>query len=335
MVSAVSSSSAALKVLQVQLAEQAASGSTAPDPLKQALDPRSLVILPAQSFDALLKVRAELRGGSVSAPQAPLSAPSKHPSGGSAQTSMLAATESESEEGISSLDDWYQHMEELMTHSKGPLNSALMPWNSPDVIQQLKDKDAHRLSQRGRAHQIRANDALVRQSMAATPADDAARIRAFGGEVWYEDNQTYDQISDKEFFRNVKNLSLYGGLLRDPIDPTNEVSQAFLNGTAQIIRGSKIPEVQYKDVDYQMYAFNSEANRYTHVGQWGHWSYNHAYEDELARKNPTMNVTLVYAEGDIAFILFPKTGAAASAPTAVAQGTGTALGTKPVAASAR
>ncbi|MCJ2067705.1 hypothetical protein MKK75_02610 [Methylobacterium sp. J-030] len=332
MVSAVSSSSAALKVLQVQAPQQASTGEQNQDPLKQALDPRSLVILPAQSFDALLKVWAELRGGSdpVQASQSP---PTIHPGGGPAQTSMLAAAEPGPDQGATSLKHWYQQMDELKLHSRVPLNSALMPWNSADVIQQLKDDDAHHSNHRERARQIRASDALVLQSMAETPPEDVAQIRAFGGEVWYEYSQTFDRPSDQEFARNIKNYTLYGLGLNEPIDPSNEISQALLNGTARVIRASTILGSQFKkDVSYDMYAFNSQVNHYTQVGEWGRTGHNEDYMYELEKKYPTMKVSYIAAYGDFGFILYPKTGAAAAASTAVAQGQGTGTATPPATA---
>jgi hypothetical protein len=172
--------------------------------------------------------------------------------------------------------------------------------------------------------------------MAETPPEDAAQIRAFGGEVWYENGQTFDRLSDQEFARNIKNHALYGLGLKEPIDPSNEISQAFLSGTARIIRASTIPELQFKkDVSYDMYAFNPGFGHYSQVGEWGRVGHNETYMYELEKKYPTMKASYIAAYGDIGFILYPKTGAAAPASTAVAQGTATATGTKTVAVSAQ
>jgi hypothetical protein len=352
MVSAVSSSSAALKVLQVQAPQQASTGGQNQDPLHRFLDPRSVLALGPQSFDTLLKLRAELRRDPVQDAQAQKQAPQVQnevpptPKAGRPRHSGMLAWENEGTSvETSNLDRWKERMRFLQAHSfdprvqlvphlEVPLNSPLSPWNSPDVIEQLKDMDRHGAISSSRERAFLASDAAIYKGMTETPPEDVARIKAKGGEIWYNDMQFSDRPSDKEFFRDIKNYALYGGGLEDPIDPSNELSQALLKGTAQMIRGSSIPEYWERSPSYTMYAYNSAAGQYKWIGGWSGGGDSNANQiiDDLKKKNPTMNVTCHWADNDIAFILYPKTGAAASASTAVAQGTGAGAGTSPTAA---
>ena len=92
MVSAVTSASAALRILQTAVPPQAASAQKEQDPLRSSLDPRSAYRLPAQSLDALLQVRAQLRRDQVQEPQAQRGLTPLSSEGAAAPSSMLGAT---------------------------------------------------------------------------------------------------------------------------------------------------------------------------------------------------------------------------------------------------
>lgn len=334
MVPAVSSSSAALKVLQTQAPLHAVSEQQTQDQLLSFLDPRSVLALAPQSLDALLKLRSELRRDPVQGSQAQKGV-SLPPHAGTPRHSGMLAWENEGTSvETSNVDIWIERMERLKARTSEPLDSRLMPWNSPDVIQQLRDMDRRAGHSGARERAFLASDAAIYKGMAETPPEDVARIKAKGGEIWYNDMQFSDRPSDKEFFRDIKNYALYGGGLEDPIDPSNELSQALLKGTAQMIRGSSIPEYWERSPSYTMYAYNSAAGQYKWIGGWSGGGDSNANQiiDDLKKKNPTMNVTCHWADNDVAFILYPKTGAAASASTAVAQGTAAGAGTSPTAA---
>lgn len=310
MVTTVSSASAALTVLQTQAVQQEASGQREQDPVLRFLDPRSVLALAPQSFDALLKVRAELRRDRLQEQElAPRSTAA--PNGTTTRPSNMLGTFKPSHL-IPQVDIWLEDMARLKSHSTEPLNSSLMPWNSPNVIQQLKDWDVHYKNFEMRDDALSMDDAAIYKSMAETPAEDAAEIRSRGGTVWYEYGHLNDRVGDKEFYRNIKNYALYSETLRDPIDPSDKRAQAFLNGTAQIIRGSNIPELTYDFANYIYFAQNPEVGRYTQVGGWGRLKTNFdQVSDEIEKKNPTMNVSYIWADGDVAIILYPKTGSAA------------------------
>ncbi|SDM99992.1 hypothetical protein SAMN05216360_10524 [Methylobacterium phyllostachyos] len=318
MVSAVSSSSAALKVLRTQVLERVASGPQDQDPLQRFLDPRSVRALAPQSFDALLKLKTELRREPVQGLQAQEGV-SLPPRGGKPGHSGKLAWENEGTSvQTSNLDRWAEGIERLKARTSERPDSPLLPWNSPDVIQQLRDMDKHGAISSSRERAFLASDAAIYKGMAETPPEDVARIKAKGGEIWYEDSQFFDRRSDKEFFRDIKNYALYGGSLDEPIDPSNARSQALLKGTAQIIRGSRIQDFFDHYASYTMYAYNSDANQYKWLGGWDR-DENNARQiiDELQKTNPTMKVSSIWAGNDVAFILYPKTD---STTTAAAEG---------------
>ncbi|SFJ50335.1 hypothetical protein [Methylobacterium brachiatum] len=330
MISAVTSSSAALTILKTEVWPQTAHAQQEHDSLRQSLDPRSIYQLPAQSLDGLLQVRAQLRRDQVLEPQAQQGVVSNSSKGTPGQSSMLGWMNKGTPVHFSYLDDWNEQMKSLKARSTEPLNSSLMPWNSPDVIQQLKDMDAHAIHSDARERELRASDEAIYKSMAETPTEDVVQIKALGGEIWYERSQTYDQISDKEFFRNIKNQVLYGPELTDPIDPSNQTAHALLNGTAQIIRASKFQELQYKSTEYITYALDNRDNKYKWIGGLSNSDYNQAYLHDLEKKSPGMEVSyIIWAHGDAAFILSPKTTSATSASTAVGRRNATETGTKP------
>jgi hypothetical protein len=326
MIPSISSLSATLAILQTQ-APQAAPALPEPNPFNRSLDPRPTHHLRGQSLDALLQLRAELwrdQSHELQSQRSLLPASSVSATG---QMGVLAWENGKSAPRSSYLDWWTEQMASLKARSTIPLNSSLMPWNSPEVIQQWKDWDEHSMNSEARIRAFRANDAAIYKSMSETPPEDAAEIRAKGGTLWYEYSQFSDRISDKEFFRNIKNFALYGGNLTDPIDPSDERSQALLNGTAQIIRGSKIPELQYSSAVYNYYEFNADANQYKWAGGFGRDHINQEYIKDLEKKNPSMHVSVIWANNDVAFILYPKTASA----QAVAQGSVAATDTKPAA----
>jgi len=352
MVSAVSSSSAALKVLQSLTQTQAAAGQQDQDPLQRFLDPRSVLALAPQSLDALLKLRTELRRDPVQEPQeqkdvSPTSSAGVSRHSGSRHAGMLAWENEGTSVETSNLDRWkermlfiqahsFDPMVQLVPHLEVPLDSPLSPWNSPDVIEQLKDMDRHGAISSSRERAFLASDAAIYKGMAETPPEDVAQIKSLGGEIWYNDKQFYDRRSNKEFFRDIKNLALYGGNLDQPIDPSDELSQALLKGKAQIIRGSNIPKLYNRSFSYSMYAYNSAADRYKWIGGFDRGESN-AREvlEDIIKKNPTMHVTWLWADNDVAFVMYPKTASATPASTAVAQSSVTATGTKPTAATTR
>jgi len=352
MVSAVTSASAALKVLQTQAPAQAAAGQQEQDPLHRFLDPRSVLALAPQSLDALLKLRTELRRDAVQETQdqkggSPTSSIGTARHSGSRHAGMLAWENEGTSKEYSNLDTWkwrmqfrqahsFDPMAQLVPHLEVPLDSPLSPWNSPDVVEQLKDMDRHAGHSGARERAFLASDAAIYKGMAETPPGHVARIKAEGGEIWYNDSQFFDRRSDKEFFRDAKNYALYGGGLEDPIDPSDKLSQALLNGTAQIIRGSSIPGFYYRPYSYNMYAYNSGATQYKWIGGFGGAEGN---EDQIIRdlekKNPTMKVSSVGADGDIAFILYPKSGSATPTATVTAQSSATRTGTNQTATAVR
>ncbi|MCJ2126317.1 hypothetical protein [Methylobacterium sp. J-077] len=337
MTSVVSSSSAALKVLQTQAPSHAVSGQNEQDPLKNFLDPRSVLALAPQSLDALLKLRTELRRDPVQQPQA-LKDVSLTPHAGTRRQSGMLAWENEGTTvETSNLDIWTERMERLKARTSEPLNSPLMPWNSADVLQQLRDLDRHAGHSDARKRAFFASDAAIYKGMAETPPEDVAQIKSLGGEIWYNDKQFYDRPSDKEFFRDIKNLALYGGNLDQPIDPSDELSQALLKGTAQMIRGSNIPEYHVHSASYTMYAYSSAAGQYKWIGGWGGGGESNSHDilEGLIKKNPTMHVAVLGADNDIAFVLYPKSGSATPTVTAAAQGSATGTGTSPGATPAR
>ena len=338
MVSAVSSSSAVLTVLQMQAPEQVASGRQDQDPLRAFLDPRSVLALAPQSLDALLKLRTELRRDPVQEPLdqkgvSPASSAGVSRHSGSRHAGMLAWENEGPSAETSNLDEWTQRIERLRAHTSEPLDSPLMPWNSPDVIEELKDSDRHGAISSSRERAFLASDAAIYKGMAETPPEDVARIKAMGGEIWYEDSQFFDRRSDKEFFRDARNLALYGGSLDQPIDPSNELSQAILKGTAQMIRGSNISEYYDRTFSYTMYAYNSGADQYKWIGGWNRGECNSTeILDDLIKKNPTMHVVRLGLQKDTAFILYPKTNPVALNSAATAQSSTAETGTDQTAA---
>ncbi|SDN00020.1 hypothetical protein SAMN05216360_10525 [Methylobacterium phyllostachyos] len=344
MVSTVSSSSTALTVLQTQAPGPVASGQRDQDPLRAFLDPRSVHALAPQSLDALLKLRTELRRDPVQEPReqkdvSPTSSAGVSKHSGSRHAGMLAWENEGASKKYSNLDTWKERMQfrqahsfdpmaQLVPHLEVPLDSPLSPWNSPDVIEELKDRDRHGAISSSRERAFLASDAAIYKGMAETPPEDVARIKAEGGEIWYEDSQFFDRPSDREFFWDAKNLALYGGSLEDPIDPSDELSQALLNGTAQMIRGSNIPGYYERTFSYNMYAYNSGADQYKWIGGWGRGESNSdVIREDLIKKNPTMHVACLGLDGDTAFVLYPKTSPTASAATASASSSATGTGT--------
>jgi hypothetical protein len=85
-----------------------------------------------------------------------------------------------------------------------------------------------------------------------------------------------------------------------------------------------------------MYAHNSGADQYKWIGGFGGAEGN---EDQIVRdlekKNPTMKVTYIAADNDIAFILYPKSGSATPTATVAAQSGATGIGTNQTAAAVR
>lgn len=337
MVSAVSSSSAALKILQTQAPSHAVSGQKEQDPLENFVDPRSVLALAPQSLDALLKLRTELRRDPVQESQAQKGVSLPPRAGTSHHSGMLAWENEGPTVETSNLDIWTERMERLKTRTSEPLNSPLMPWNSADVIQQMKDLDRHASHSDSRERAFLASDAAIYKGMAETPPEDVAQIKSLGGEIWYNDKQFYDRPSDKEFFRDIKNLALYGGNLDQPIDPSDELSQALLKGTAQMIRGSNYPEYHVRSASYTMYAYSSDADQYRWIGGWGGGGESNSLEilEEVIKKNPTMHVDVLGADNDIAFVLYPKSGSATPTAAAAAQSSATGTGTNQTAAAVR
>jgi hypothetical protein len=340
MVSAVSSSSAALKVLQAQAPQQAASGQRDQDPLQRFLDPRSVLALGPQSLDALLKLRTQLRKDQAHEPLAQQSqqdATSASGAGIPGQSGMLAVWANAPKVHMQSrLDSMKEQWRSLKMQSVESMNSPLMPWNSPDVIQQLKDLDKYGDDSDAPYRAFIGSDAAIYRGMAETPPEDAARIKAMGGEIWYESSHLRERSSDKDFFRNIKNYALYGGGLTHPIDPSDELSQALLKGTAQMIRGSSIPEFYDHYAAYTMYAYNADARQYKWVGGFDSDKNNIRQTiEDLKKKNPTMNVTWGAEDNDVAFILYPKTNSATPAATAAAESSAAGTGTNQTAAAAR
>jgi hypothetical protein len=337
MVSAVFSSSAALKVLQTRAPQQAGSGQQERDTLQRFLDPRSVLALAPQSLDALLKLRTELRRGSLEERQIQNSVSPTSSDGAPPHSGMLAwENNSHGVVERTNLDLWNERIEQLKAHTSGSLKDPLMPWNSPDVLQEVLDTDRHGANASARERAFLASDAAIYRGMAETPSEDVARIKSLGGEVWYESDQFYDRISDKEFFRNIKNMALYGVDLDQPIDPSSKLSQAILNGTAQMIRGSNIPGFYERSYDYDMYAYSSEADQYKWIGGWSRGESNvDKFYDDLVKNNPTMHVTKLWGDGDVAFVMYPKDTSTTPTATAVAQSTTTETGTSRASASAR
>lgn len=334
MVLAVSSSSAALKVLQTEVSAQAVTERQDQDPLHRFLDPRAILALSSQSFDALLQLKTRIRGDQLQELQADQtqlsqSVSSTSSTGAPKRGGMLAWENGREAEAQSALDSWTERMAALKACSTNPSDSRLMPWNSRDVIEQLKDRDVHNKNAQARRRELSASDQAIYQSMAETPSEDVARMKAEGATIWYEYGHLRDSYSDEEFFRDIKNYQLYDVDLTSPIDLSSKVSQAFLNGTAQVIRGSKIPGFHNKSLDYSMYAFNSEADQYKWIGGWGRDENNFdQVADEIRKKNPNMNLSFIWADNDVAFILYPKTASVASPATAGSPGNvrGTATG---------
>ncbi|MCJ2126318.1 hypothetical protein [Methylobacterium sp. J-077] len=340
MVSAVSSSSAALTVLQTQAPGQVASGRRDQDPLRAFLDPRSVHALAPQSLDALLKLRSELRGDHAHGPQAHQLQQDVHSASGAGtpgQSGMLAVWANAPKVHMQSrLDFITERWESMKAHATVPLNSPLMPWNSPDVVQQLKDMDKYGDESDAPYRAYIGNDSAIHKAMDETPAEDVARIKSMGGEIWYESSHLRERPSDKDFFRNIRNYVLYGLNFDQPIDPSNERSQAFLNGTAQMIRGSSITEFYSNSFEYTMYAYNADAKQYKWVGGWDRNENNiRQIVEDLGKKNPTMKVTWMAEDDDVAFILYPKTASVTPAATAAAESSAAGTGTNQTAAAAR
>lgn len=337
---AVNSSSAALKVLQAEASHHAKSGQQDRDPLRSFLDPRSLLALPIQSLDALLALRAQLRQGQehesqAQQPQRGLLSVSGASTPG--HSGMLAAWANAPKVHMQSrLDQMIEQWASLKTRSTEPVDSALMPWNSPDVIQQLKDMDKYGDDSDAPYRAFIGNDAAIYKGMSETPAEDRAMIKLKGGDIWYETSQFREKSSEKDFFRNIKNYILYGINLTSPIDPSNELSKAVMNDTAQMIRGSSIPEFYDRSAEYTMYAYNSSAGQYKWVGGWSRNDNNISkIVDDLKKRNPTMNVTWMAEDDDVAFILYPKANSIALDTMATAQSSATGTGTNQTAVTLR
>jgi hypothetical protein len=323
---AITSTSAALTILTKEGSSHATSTHKERNSIEQFLDPNSIFRLPAQSLDALLRLRTELRGDR--ALQVQPSAPPASSAGARGQSGVLAWRNSAQQGTSSFLNWWIEETAARRARSTDPTKNALMPWNSPDIVQQLRDWDEHsdRFDERERA--FLASDEAIYRSMARTPQQDVARLNAEGAEIWYNRSQFREVYSDKEFNRDVRNYVLYGLSLIDPIDPSSERSRAFLNNTAQIIRGSTIPKFHEEHVSYSMYKYNRESDHYKWFGGWDRSETNiDQVLAELRKKNPSLNVTYIDADNDVAFILYPKTASA----QAVAQGSVAATDTKPAA----
>lgn len=309
------SSLAALKILQTEAPQQAKSTRQEPSSSARPLDPRSTYSLSAQSLDALLLLRAELRWDHVHESQNRQSIgrnSSVEPFG---RSSDLAGAQFEKQEKAWFFDSWSESVERIKATSNFSSDSQLVPWNSPDVVQQLKDWDAHSANQSARERKFRESTTAIQKSMADTPAGEAAQLRAMGATMWYERTQTFDRISDQDFFRDIKNIALYDVDLLSPINPSSELSQAFMSGKAQIIRGSKVPELQMKRTDYVMYEFDTGTKKYENIGELGFSSINKEKLESFAKENPNMHVSYIWADGDVAIILYPKAAKATPAST--------------------
>lgn len=311
MITAVSSASAALQVLQAGVPLQAVSGQQGQDSAQRFVDPRSTLALPPQTFDRLLNLKIELQLKQVRGPHVQQSVPLISGNGTTDNTSKLGWLNKLKTPRISHVTSWLMEMEKLYHRTLLPTNSPLLPWNNPDILQQLQDMDEHEEHAEIRESAIRASDALVYASMAQTPQEDVARIRSLGGELWYDCVPTFDHVEDKEMFRNIRNFCLYGGNLTDPIDPSNKTAQAFLNGTARILRASDFPELEERTRDYNIYAFIPQIQRYKWVANFSKTDFNREYLKEIEKKIPDMELSLETGYlGETVFVFIPKTSSA-------------------------
>lgn len=307
MISAVSSASAALQVLEAGAPLQAASWQQGQDTTQRFVDPRSTLALPPQTFDRLLNVKIELQLKQARGPQVRQSVPVLSGVGTTEGPSKLGWLNSLHETKISHVTSWLIEMEKLYHRTLLPTNSPLLPWNSPDVLQQLMDADEHEDHAEMRERAIRASDALVYASMAQTPPEDVAEIKSLGGEIWYDCVPTYDHIEDKELVRNIRNSCLYGSDLASPIDLSNRVAQAFLNGTARILRSSDFPDLQVKSREYSIYALAPQIGRYKWIAGFGKTDYNARYLEEIQKKIPDMELQITFGAPDEMICVFiPK-----------------------------
>lgn len=318
MVPAVSSATAALQILQAGAPLQTASGQQAQDSVQRFIDPRSTLAFTPQAFDTLINLKIDIQLQHPCGPQFQQSIPLSSSSGSTEGPSKLGWLNKLKESRISHVTAWLMDMEKLYHRTLLPTNSPLLPWNSPDVLQQLMDEDEHEEHSEARERAIRASDALVYASMAQTPAEDIPEIKSLGGEIWYDLTPTYDRIGDKELVRNIKNYCLYGPNLTNPIDSSNKLARAFLDGTARILRSSDFPDLQVRSRDYSIYSFVPQVGRYKWVAGLGKTDYNTKYLEEIEKKIPYMELQLTSGgPGEMVFVFIPKTTAIKPASTTI------------------
>lgn len=309
----VSSASLALQVLKAGSLPQAPSGQQGQDSAQRFIDPRATLALSPQTFDRLLHLKIDLQLNKVPAPQIQQSLPAGSSGGTTGDSSKLGWLNQLHEPRISHVTSWLIEMKHLYNRTLLPTNSPLLPWNDPEILQQLIDMDEHEEHADIRERAIRASDVAVYSSMAQTSPEDRARIKALGGEIWYDCIPTYDHIEDREMFRNIRNSCLYGANLSNPVDPNDRTAQAFLNGTARILRSSDFPDLQARTRDYNIYAFSPGAQRYKWIASTGGSSYNDEYLNKLKKKIPDMELSLETGYfGESVFVFIPKTAATAS-----------------------
>lgn len=293
---------------------QETSGQQGEDATQRFIDPRSTLALSLQSFDNLIHLKIEIHLEHMRVPQVQQHVPVLSSDGTTEAPSKLGWLNKLRNNGISRMASWLVDLEKLYHRTLLPTNSPLLPWNSPDVLQQLMDEDEHEEHSESRERAIRASDALVYASMAQTPPEDVARIKSLGGEIWYDVTPTYDRLDDKEFVRNIKNCCLYGDSLSNPADPSDRVVQAFMNGTARLLRSSDFPDLQVKSREYSIYAFNTQAGRYKWVAGFGKTDYSHEYLKGIEENLPNMELVRIFdGPGEMSFLFIPKTTPATAA----------------------